>query len=151
MACSKTFRSASRVRDNSPSRLACAAADLGFRSVPCASFCAPSDEPGPKVHLGDTTWGEPVVVPLTELVRACGVATGGMGSGKTMAACVVLEAMIARLPDAAFHGLRVPRCERRTLRPRAFLLARRVEKLEGQGGKQLLRRIVIIDFSSRKR
>ena len=44
------------------------------------------NEPGPKVQLGETSWGEPVVVPLSELVRACGIATGGMGSGKTMAA-----------------------------------------------------------------
>src|SRR5438132_4867407 len=57
------------------------------------------NEPGPKVCLGETMWGEPVVVPLMELVKACGIATGRMGSGKTMAAGLILEAMIARLPD----------------------------------------------------
>src|SRR5947208_7873872 len=57
------------------------------------------DEPGPKVCLGETMWGEPVVVPIMELVKACGIATGGMGSGKTMAAGLFLDAIIARLPD----------------------------------------------------
>src|SRR5437762_1297466 len=51
-------------------------------------------EAGAKVCLGATMWGEQVVVPLMELVKACGIATGGMGSGKTMAACLILEAMI---------------------------------------------------------
>jgi hypothetical protein len=53
------------------------------------------DEPGPKVHLGTTTWGEPVV-------RA------------------------------------------------TFLLARRLEQLEGRARQELLKRIVIIDFSSQQ-
>jgi hypothetical protein len=45
-------------------------------------------EPGPSVHLGDTTWGERVDFPLIELVKACGLTTGGMGSGKTFFAPV---------------------------------------------------------------
>ena len=28
------------------------------------------DEPGPKVCLGETIWGEPVVAPIMELVKA---------------------------------------------------------------------------------
>src|SRR3989442_10439321 len=57
------------------------------------------NEPGPKVCLGETMWGEPVAVPLTELVKACGIATGGMGSGKTMAAGLILDAIVGRLPE----------------------------------------------------
>lgn len=29
------------------------------------------NEPGPHVHPSDTPWGEPVEVPLIELVKAC--------------------------------------------------------------------------------
>src|SRR6266568_4480639 len=57
------------------------------------------NEPGPKVCLGETLWGESVVVPLMELVKACGIATGGMGAGKTMVACLILDAIVARLPE----------------------------------------------------
>src|SRR5438445_9643927 len=58
-----------------------------------------ANETGPTVRLGETSWGEPVALPLTEFVRACGIATGGMGSGKTMAACLILEALISHLPE----------------------------------------------------
>src|SRR5713101_7724913 len=56
------------------------------------------NEPGPKVHLGETSWGEPVVVPLVELVQACGLTTGGMGAGKSFFACLIIEALVNRLP-----------------------------------------------------
>src|SRR6266852_9057030 len=56
------------------------------------------NEPGPHVHLGDTPWGERVVVPLLELVKACGLTHGGMGSGKTFFACLIIDALIQRLP-----------------------------------------------------
>ena len=108
------------------------------------------NEPGPKVTLGDTAWGEPVVVPLTELVKACGIATGGMGSGKTMAACLILEAMIARLPDLRSMAFGVLDAKGELFDRATYLLARRLEALAGEARKALLRRIVIIDFSSRE-
>src|SRR5207245_10874668 len=49
------------------------------------------NEPGPKVCLGETMGGGPVVVPLMERVKACGIATGGMGSGKTVFAGLILD------------------------------------------------------------
>ncbi len=55
-------------------------------------------EPGPHVYLGNTSWGERVEVPLIELVKACGLTTGGMGSGKTFFACLIIDAIIQRLP-----------------------------------------------------
>jgi len=106
--------------------------------------------PGEKVTLGATIWGEPVVVPLTELVKACGLATGGTGSGKTMAACLILEAMITRLPElrSMAFGLVDPKGE---LFDRAmFMLARRLEELDGEARKELLGRIVVIDFTARR-
>ena len=106
------------------------------------------NEAGPKVHLGETTWGEPVVVPLSDLVRACGIATGGMGSGKTMAACVILDAMIERMPQLQSLAFGVLDAKGELFERAAYLLARRLQKLEGRAREELSNRIVIIDFSS---
>jgi hypothetical protein len=108
------------------------------------------NESGPKVHLGDTTWGDPVDVPLAELVRACGIATGGMGSGKTMAACVMLDALIGRMPQLRTMSFGVLDAKGELFERAAFLLARRLESLEGRAREELLGRIVVIDFSSRE-
>src|SRR3989449_1902316 len=106
------------------------------------------DESGPKVCLGETMWGEPVVVPLMELVKACGIATGGMGSGKTMAAGLILDAIIERLPELRSVGFGVLDAKGELFDRALYLLARRLERLEGEAREELLRRIVIIDFSS---
>ena len=108
------------------------------------------NEPGPTVNLGETVWGEPVVVPLTELVKACGIATGGMGSGKTMAACLILESMIARLPDLRSMAFGVLDAKGELFDRAMYLLARRLEELDGEAREALMSRIVIIDFSSRQ-
>jgi hypothetical protein len=107
-------------------------------------------EPGPKVTLGDTEWGEPVIVPLMELVKACSIMTGGMGSGKTMAACLILDAMIAQLPElrSMAFGLVDPKGE--AFDRALYLLAARLESLDERAREELLQRIVIIDFSARQ-
>src|SRR5689334_19146634 len=50
--------------------------------------------PGPKVQLGTMTSGEIVDVPLIDMVKACGLTTGGMGSGKTMFALLPIAALL---------------------------------------------------------
>src|SRR5579875_492289 len=57
--------------------------------------------PGPKITLGETTWGEPVQVPLAEIVRAYGQIGGGMGTGKSCAAGNIAAAII---DQAAYHS-----------------------------------------------
>jgi hypothetical protein len=108
------------------------------------------NEPGPKVQLGETEWGEPVVVPLAECVKACGIATGGMGSGKTMAACAILEALIARFPDLRTMSFGVLDAKGELFERALYLLGARLRELKGHAHEDLLKRIVIIDFSSRK-
>src|SRR5436309_15658696 len=99
------------------------------------------DEPAPEVCLGETMWGEPVVVPLIELVKACGIATGGMGSGKTMAACLILEAIIARLPELRSMAFGVLDAKGELFDRATYLLAQRLEHMEGEAREELLMRI----------
>jgi hypothetical protein len=107
------------------------------------------NEAGPKAALGKTEWGEPVIIPLMELVKACSIMTGGMGSGKTMVACLIVDSMIALLPElrSMAFGLIDPKGElfNRVL----HLLASRLETLGESAREELLQRIVIIDFSAR--
>jgi hypothetical protein len=107
-------------------------------------------EPGPKVCLGETTWGQPVILPLQELVKACGIMTGGMGSGKTMAACLTLEAMIARLPHLRSMAFGVLDAKGELFDRALYLLAARLETLDERAREELLRRIAVIDFSSQE-
>ncbi len=108
------------------------------------------NEPGPYVHLGDTPWGERVAVPLLELVKACGLTTGGMGSGKTFFACLIIEEIIQRLPGLRSMSFGVLDAKGELFDRALYLLARRIEALHGEEREALLRRIVIIDFSSRE-
>jgi len=106
--------------------------------------------PGPKVCLGETMWGEPVEIPLGELVRSFGLIHGGTGSGKSMAGCAILEAIIGRLPQLRSVGLGILDAKGELVDRAAFLLARRLAELEGRAQQELLDRIVIIDFSSQQ-
>jgi hypothetical protein len=106
--------------------------------------------PGPHVDLGKTTWGESVDIPLAELVNACGFATGGMGSGKTMAACLALDAMVKRMPQLRSMSFGVLDAKGELFERALFLIGRRLDELKGSARQELLDRIVVIDFSSRE-
>jgi len=107
-------------------------------------------ESGPHVSLGETTWGERVDVPLREIVSACGLTTGGMGTGKSMFALLPIEAMIRRLPHAKDMAFGVLDAKGELFERALWLLARRLEELNGRDQESLLRRIVVIDFSGRE-
>jgi hypothetical protein len=108
------------------------------------------NEPGPKVRIGETEWDEPVIVPLADCVKACWIATGGMGSGKTMAACAILEALVSQLPGLHSMSFGVLDAKGELFERALYLLGARLRELEGRAYDDLLQRIVIIDFSSRK-
>jgi hypothetical protein len=107
-------------------------------------------EPGPHAHLGETEWGEDVIVPLSELVKACGIVTGGTGAGKSMAACAVIEALALHLPQSRSVGFGVLDAKGELFERALYLLSARLEQLEGRAREELQNRIVIIDFSSQK-
>ena len=48
----------------------------------------------PKITIGRTLWGTPIIVPVSEIVKAHGVVTGATGSGKTRMALAVIKALL---------------------------------------------------------
>ncbi len=108
-----------------------------------------ADEPGPKVSVGKTSWGEPVIVPLIDLVKACGLTTGGMGAGKTMFAMLPIAEMIRLLPGLTNMSFGVLDAKGELFERALYLLGARLAQLRGREREALARRIVVIDFSSR--
>lgn len=109
-------------------------------------------EPGPKVTLGETLWGEPVTVPLGEILRAYLVVTGGTGSGKSMFALGVIRALIDLMPYERTMGFGLVDPKGDLYRGTLYLLGKRLEHLarHDPGAWRALReRVVIYDFSSR--
>ena len=107
------------------------------------------NEPGPHACLGETIWRESVMVPLSELVKACGIVTGGTGAGKSMAACAIIETIVQDLPQSHSFGFGVLDAKGELFERALYLLSTRLQQLHGQARQDLLDRIVIIDFSSR--
>ncbi len=107
-------------------------------------------EPGPKVCVGETMWKEPVIIPLMDLVKACGLTTGGMGAGKTMFAMLPIAKMISLLPGLTNMSFGVLDAKGELFERALYLLSARLAELHGQEREALLRRIVVIDFSSRE-
>ena len=103
-------------------------------------------EQGPHVFLGETDWKQPVRLPLTHLVQGHSLITGGTGSGKTMAACLIIEAMLRAESRGLSFGLLDAKGElfTRTL----YLIALRLRSLPPAQAQRLKQRIVIIDLSS---
>src|SRR3989442_4286491 len=98
----------------------------------------------PTVILGQTEWNDPVELPLEHLIKAHAIMTGGTGSGKTMAALLVVDAIL-RSPEFAFGVLHAKgELFERTL----FLIARLLDDLPEHEAARLQERIVIVDLSS---
>ena len=105
----------------------------------------------PGVVLGHTAWGEAVEIPIKQLLKAHSLITGGTGSGKTMAALVLVRALIWALSNRAGFGFGLVDPKGDLYAGTLFLLAERLEELareDPQAAKSLRRRIVIYDFSS---
>src|SRR5260370_25440165 len=107
-------------------------------------------EPGEKVCLGKTLWGEPVIVPLIDLIKACGLTTGGMGAGKTMFAMLPIAEMIRLLPGLKGMSFGVLDAKAQLFERALYLLGARLAQLRRAEREALARRIVVIDFSSRE-
>jgi hypothetical protein len=106
-------------------------------------------EPGLKVNVGTTTWGEDVQVPLMDFVKACGLTTGGMGAGKTMFALLPIEAVVELLPRSRSMAFGVLDAKGELFERVLYLLALRAEQLRGRELQEFMDRIVVVDFSNR--
>jgi hypothetical protein len=105
-----------------------------------------ASEPGPDVHLGETEWGQPVRLSLPRLVQGHSIITGGTGSGKTMAAGLLIEAILRVADQGLSFGVLDAKGD---LFARAlYLIAARLQELPEAQAQRLKERIVIIDFSS---
>src|SRR2546425_9128913 len=101
-------------------------------------------ERGPRVMLGQTEWDDPIELPLERLIKAHSIMTGGTGSGKTIAALLIVDAIL-RVPEFAFGVLDAKgELFERTL----FLIARMLDELPQHEARRLQERIVIVDLSS---
>jgi hypothetical protein len=106
-------------------------------------------ELGLKVTLGTTPWGQPVRVPLAELVRAYGQIGGGMGTGKTWVAGNIGAAIIDRAAYDPTVGLGCVDAKRDLFLVLLFLLQEKLKELERSdpsAAEGLRQRIFICDF-----
>src|SRR5437867_6783561 len=99
-------------------------------------------ERGTRVVLGQTEWGDPVELPLDHLIRAHSIMTGGTGSGKTMAALLIVDAIL-RAPEFAFGVLDAKgELFERTL----FLIARLLDELPQHEARRLQEQEDVRDY-----
>ena len=108
-------------------------------------------EKGRKIPLGETLSGEPVEVALNEIVSSHALVTGGTGAGKSMFALGIIEALIDSAADGS-GGFGVLDAKGDLFEGSLYLLDKRLRQIaevDAKAARQLRRRIVIYDFSSR--
>ncbi|MDA2937068.1 hypothetical protein MYX75_02240 [Acidobacteria bacterium AH-259-A15] len=130
-------------------RLACV---LSSRSKAAELINDWRQKEGPKITLGHAEWGDPVAVPGGNLIGGHALVTGGTGAGKTMFALLIIKALTGLLPQEKTIGFGLIDPKRDLFDRTLFLLAKRLESLVEQdprAARELRRRIVIYDFSSR--
>jgi hypothetical protein len=112
----------------------------------------------PRITIGRTPWGTPVIVPVSEIAGAHGVVTGTTGSGKTRMALGIIKALLDSIIESLIAeacnpgGFGVLDAKGDLFHGTLFLIAKRLQELQRahpQAARELRRRIVIIDFSSR--
>src|SRR5438105_1888074 len=112
----------------------------------------------PKITIGRTLWGTPIIVPVSEIVKAHGVVTGATGSGKTRMALAVIKALLDSIIESLIAeasnpgGFGALDAKGDLFHGTLFLIAKHLQELQRahpHAARELRRRIVIIDFSSR--
>ena len=103
-----------------------------------------AEKPGPHVLLGETDTGQAVKIPLALLTSAYGIITGGTGSGKTMSAMPLVEAILAASEADMSFGVVDAKGElfERTL----YFVLRAIESLAPEAAERLRERLVIVDL-----
>ena len=104
---------------------------------------------GPSIILGETASGEQISIPVRDSLNAHALVTGGTGSGKTRFALLILKSVIGLLPGNRTMGFCVLDPKGETFAGALYLLKQRIGELGKAEGRELRRRIVVIDFSLR--
>jgi hypothetical protein len=110
-----------------------------------------SERPGPHVFLGETVWGAPVRVPLSEVISKAGLMTGGSGSGKTMTALLIIAALLESSEIFPAGFAMVDGAKSDLFTGALFLVQRRLEELSRRdpaAASKLRHRVRIIDFAA---
>jgi hypothetical protein len=105
---------------------------------------------GDQVVVGKTDWGEPVAVPLADVLASFAHVTGGTGAGKTVFALLILRALIMRSSSKPISII-IADPKGDLFSGALFLLGQRLAELgkaDAAGARELRRRIVILDFAS---
>jgi hypothetical protein len=111
----------------------------------------------PKIKIGSTPWGAPVIVPVSEIARAHGVVTGSTGSGKTRLALKIVERLLDSIIESLIAEGRNPSgfgafdAKGDLFHGTLFLIARRLQELQRthpRVARELRRRIAIIALAS---
>lgn len=98
------------------------------------------------VLVGETDWGQAVRIPLALIVSSWSTISGGTGSGKSMLAAGIIEALLAAPGENLSFGLVDPKPE---LFDRAlYIIQHLLETLPPALADQLRKRLVILDFAS---
>jgi hypothetical protein len=111
----------------------------------------------PKIALGQTAWGAPVEVPISEIIQAHGIVSGTTGSGKTRLALAIVKGLLDRIVEDLISGTR-PRFGFGELDPKGdlfrgtlYLVAQKLgelQKTHPDVAHKFRQLIVPIDFSS---
>jgi hypothetical protein len=107
------------------------------------------DSPGPAILLGETSAGQKVSMPVSDVLSSHAMVTGGTGSGKTRFALLILKSLIGLLPDARAMGFCVLDPKGETFAGALYLLKQRLAEIGKAEARELRRRVVVIDFSLR--
>lgn len=124
--------------------------ELTSRHAGARLFAHMDGEQGPNVILGKTMRDELVKIPISHLIRSCGLVTGGTGTGKSMFATLFVEAILRELPRARDMAFGVLDAKGELFERALYLVARRLGALGKAEREALLQRIVIVDFSGRQ-
>ena len=110
-----------------------------------------AEQAGPHVVLGNTESGEPLQIPLRELVESHGLLTAGTGGGKTMTTLLIVKRLLETAEQYPAGLAVVDGAKSDLFMGTLYLIQRRLEELSKFGpdaASKFRRRIRIIDFAA---
>ncbi len=104
---------------------------------------------GPPLLMGYATRGEPVQIPVDEFLHSHAFVSGASGSGKTMFVLGKLDNLLRVPTGSCTPGFGILDPKQDLVNGALYLIGRRLGELERTEARDLRRRVVVLDFSSR--